>query len=181
MSYSVGLISKFMQNPRVSHMNAAKRVLRYARGTFNFGILLAKKKQGEDLKLTTYSDADWCGDKFDRRSTVGYIFFLGITPISWSSRKESVVALSSCEIEYVAACEASCQAVWLCSLMRELEVELNEKVKLLVDNKSTINLAHHPTSHGRSKHIETKFHYIREQVNKGSLEVEYCSSEKAIG
>ena len=154
--------------------------MRYAQGTTKSGILLPKKKQGEDMKLTTYSYADWCDDKFDRRSIVGYIFFLGTTPISWSSRKESMVALSSYEVEYVAACEASCQAVWLCSLMRELEVELNEKVKLLVDNKSSINLAYHPASHGRSKHIETKFHYIREEVNKGSLEVEYYSSEKQL-
>jgi len=95
-------------------------------------------------------------------------------------KKEFVVSLSSCEAEYVAVCEASCQVVWLCSLMRELEVELNEKVKLLVDNKLVINLAHHPVSHGRSKHIKTKFHYIKDQVNKGSLEVEYYSSERQL-
>ncbi|BAT81325.1 hypothetical protein VIGAN_03101800 [Vigna angularis var. angularis] len=123
---------------------------------------------------------NWCGDKSDRKSTVGYVFFFNGAPISWSSIKEPVVALSSCEAEYIAACEATCQAAWLSSLMSELKIEVEGKVRLLVDNKSAIDLTKHPTSHGRSKHIETRFHYIREQVSKGKLEVVYCRSEDHI-
>lgn len=90
----------------------------------------------------------------DRRSTSGYVFLLSGAPISWSSRKQSVVALSTCEAEYIAACSAACQALWLSSLLSELNVDIGEVVELQVDNKSAIDLAKNPVSHGRSKHIE---------------------------
>ncbi|XP_052728353.1 secreted RxLR effector protein 161-like [Vigna angularis] len=151
-----------MECPRMSHLNAVKRILRYLQGTHSYGILLGRGETGEEVQITSYSDADWCGDKEDRKSTAGYIFFMGGTPISWSSRKEPVVALSSCEAEYIAACEATCQATWLGFLLEGLKIELTRRVRLLVDNKSAIDLAKHPASHGRSKHIETRFHYIRE-------------------
>ena len=127
--------------------------------------------------MTGYSDSDWCGDKNDRKSTAGYIFFYGGAPISWSSTKEPVVALSSCEAEYITTSEAACQAVWLDALIKELQLEKSGKVKLLVDNKSAIDLAKHPASHGRSKHIETKFHFLREQVNNEKLKIEHCRTE----
>ena len=88
-----------------------------------------------------------------------------------------MVALSSCEAKYIAASEAACQAVWLDALIKELQLEKSGKVKLLVDNKSAIDLAKHPASHGRSKHIETKFHFLREQVNNEKLKIEHCRTE----
>nr|KYP76820.1 Copia protein [Cajanus cajan] len=176
-----------MQEPKKSHLLAAKRILRYVQGTIDFGILFPKGKGEIEEKLVAYSDSDWCGDKSDRKSTARYIFFYGGAPISWSSSKEPVVALSSCEAEYIAASEAACQAVWLDALMKELQVEHLNKVKLLVDNKSAIDLAKHTTVHGRSKHIdkdgakggptETRFHYLREQVSKEKLEIEHCGTE----
>ncbi|XP_047167115.1 secreted RxLR effector protein 161-like [Vigna umbellata] len=171
ISYSVGLVNRFMQNPRVSHLNVVKRILRYLKGTTEYGILLPKHGSGGEVRVTGYSDSDWCGDKGDRKSTAGYVFYFDGAPISWSSTKELVVALFSCEVEYIAACEATCQAVWLDSLMKELKIEGRGKVRLLVDNKSAIYLTKHPTSYGRSKHIETRFHFIREQVSKRKLEV----------
>ncbi|XP_014496842.1 uncharacterized protein LOC106758430 [Vigna radiata var. radiata] len=180
ISYNVGLMSRFMQNPNVSHLNAIKRILRYLKGTTSYGILLPKDESGGEVRVTGYSDSDWCGDKGDRKSTAGYLFFLNGAPISWNSTKEFVVALSSCEAEYITMCEATCQAAWLDSLMKELMVKVTERVRLLVDNKSAIDLTKHPTSHGRSKHIEMRFHFIREQVGKGKLEVVYCRSEDQI-
>jgi len=173
LSFSVGVVSRHMQDPKVTHLLAVKRIMRYLHGTEQFGVLLCRGNE----ELVGYSDADWCGDKTDRRSTAGYVFFLGRTPISWSSTKEPIVALSSCEAEYIAASEAACQAIWLGSLLRELGVNQRCKLRLLVDNQSAINLAKHPTSHGRSKHIETRFHFIREQVSKEKLVVEHCKSE----
>ncbi|RDX88384.1 Copia protein, partial [Mucuna pruriens] len=142
---SVGLANRFMQEPKQSHLLTAKIILRYVQGTVDFGILFPKKEVVIEPKLVGYSDSHWCEDKQDRKSTIWYIFFYGGTPISWSFTKEPVVALSSCEAEYIAASETACQ------------VEKNsKKVKLLVDNKSTIYLARRPTSHGRSKLIETR-------------------------
>ncbi|XP_052734733.1 secreted RxLR effector protein 161-like [Vigna angularis] len=127
LSYSVGVISRYMECPRVSHLNAVKRILRYLKGTHSYGILLRRGETGEEVQITSYSDADWCGDKTDKRSTAGYIFFMEGYPISWSSRKEPVVALSSCEAEYIASCEATCQATWLRFLLEGLKIELSEK------------------------------------------------------
>lgn len=116
-------------------------------------------------KLIGFSDSDWCGDQVDRRSTTGYLFKFLNAPISWCSKKQPVVALSSCEAEYIAASYAACQALWLDSLIKEVQVEVMRPIQLHVDNKSAINLAKNPISHGRSKHIETKFHFLRDQVN----------------
>ena len=122
-------------------------------GTVDFGILFPKGEADVELELVGYSDLDWCGDKCDRKNTIGYIFFFGGAPISWSSTKEPIVALSSCEAEYIAASETACQAIWLDVLMKELQVKSKSKVMLLVDNKSAIDLARHRAFHGRSKHV----------------------------
>ena len=94
---------------------------------------------------------------------------LGNAAFSWSSKKESVVALSSCEAEYIAASMTTCQAQWINMLLMELQLVKDEKMELIINSKSAIDLAKHPVAHGRSKHIETKFHFLRDQVNKGKL------------
>ena len=169
LSFSVRVVSKYMQDHKVSHLLIVTRIMRYQHETEYFEVLLSK----ENEELMGYSDADWCGDKIDRRSTAGYVFFLGKAPISWNSTKEPVVALSSCEAEYIAASKAACQAIWLCSL----GINQRCKLRLLVDNQSTINLAKYPASHGKSKHIETRFYFIREQVSNEKLVVEHCKSK----
>lgn len=123
ISYGVGLISRFMDDPRQSHLVAAKRIMRYLKGTLDYGILFPKEDQGE-IELIGFSDADWCGDRVDRRSTTGYMFKLSNAPISWCSKKQPVVALSSCEAEYIATSYAACQANWLDSLMKEIHIEM---------------------------------------------------------
>jgi len=97
------------------------------------------------------------------------------TPISWCSKRQSVVALSSCESEYGAATMGAWQALWLETLLEELKLRDYKAMKLYVDNKSAISLAKHPVAHGRSKHIETRFHFLKDQVNKEKLRLEYCS------
>ncbi|RDY12355.1 Copia protein, partial [Mucuna pruriens] len=161
LNFNVGLVSRFMQEPRKSHLLVAKRILRYVQGTVDFGILLPKGEVVVELELVGYSDSNWCGDKQDRKALQGAL-------ISWSSTKELVVALSSCEFEYIAASEIACQAMWLDALLGELFEE---------DNKSVIDLARHPASHRRSKHIETRFYFLREQVSSKKLKIEHCRTE----
>lgn len=177
ISYSVGMVSRFMSDPRHSHLVAAKRILRYLQGTLGFGILFPHQEEKVWLHLIAYSDSDWCGDLMDRKSTMGYIFTFAGAPISWSSKKQSVVALSTCETEYIAACAAACQALWLSSLLQELQIVSSTAIDLLVDNKSAIDLSRNPVSHGRSKHIEIKFHFLRDQVTKGKIKIQHCSTE----
>jgi len=129
-----------MQEPKQSHLLAAKRILRYVQRTVDFGILFPKGESGVKLELVGYSASDWCGDKCDRKNTTNYIFFFGRTPISWSSIKEPIVALSSCEAENIAASKTACQEIWLDALMKEFQVKSKRNVKLLVDNQSGIDL-----------------------------------------
>lgn len=144
IAFSVGLISRVMDRPRTSHLAAAKRILRYVKDTMAYGILLPSKCRENEKGLYGFTDADWGGDKTDRKSTAGSVFLLGSGPISWSSKKESVVALSSCEAEYIAASMGACQAIWLDNLMQELMIKKESVVELFVDNKSAISLAKHP-------------------------------------
>ncbi|XP_039688058.1 secreted RxLR effector protein 161-like [Medicago truncatula] len=111
IAYAVGIISRFMSEPRVSHLLAAKRVMRYIKGTLQYGILFPKCLNDSSMELMAYSDADWCGDKQDRKSTSGYLFKFLNAPISWCAKKQPVVALSTCESEYIAGCMTACQAV----------------------------------------------------------------------
>lgn len=130
--------------------------------------------------IEAYSDFDWCGDKVDRKSTFGYLYWFLNASISWCSKNQSVVALSSCEVEYISSSKVACQILWLESLLEELKMEYKRQVQLFVDNKSTISSAKSLVSHGRSKHIETKFHFLRDQVSKGKLELIYCYTKLKI-
>ncbi|RDY09652.1 Copia protein, partial [Mucuna pruriens] len=132
---------------KISHLLATKRILRYVQGKVDFGILFPKGEADAKLKLIGYSDLDWCEDK-------RYIFYEG-APISWSFTKKPIATLSSCETEYITAFETACQVVWLDALTKELQVKNSSKVKLLIDKKSTIDLARH-TSHERSKAYRNK-------------------------
>jgi hypothetical protein len=156
-------------------MQAVKRILRYLQGTIDYGVLYSKTDK-DQRKLVGYCDSDWSGDKVERRSTMGYVFTLFNCPISWSSKKQTVVALSTCEAEYISACNAACQGIWLQSLLQEMKIDVEHEVELMVDNKSAINLAKNPIAHGRSKHIETKFHFLRDQVTKGKIKLSYCNT-----
>ena len=177
ISFGVGMISRFMETPSQVHLQVAKRILRYIKGTQNHGIFYAS---AADCNLVGYSDSDWAGDVEGRKSTSGYIFHFGSGAISWSSKKQQVVALSTTEAEYMAAASSACQAVWLRRLCDELNQKQGSPTKIFCDNKSAISLTKNPVFHGRSKHIDIKFHYIRELVSSKEIEVEFCKSEEQI-
>jgi hypothetical protein len=116
LSFVVGLVARFMQCPHESHWKAAKRILRYVRGTVQFGIHYSS---GGTPSLVGYTDFDWAGDPDERKSTAGYVFTLGSGPISWASKKQTAIALSSTEVEYRAAVRASQEAMWLRQILSE--------------------------------------------------------------
>jgi hypothetical protein len=125
------------------------------------------------------------GDPNDRKSTSGMIFFLSESPVTWQSSKQKVVALSSCEAEYIAASTAACQGVWMARLMSELMGSQATAPVIMVDNRSAISLVKNPVLHDRSKHIETKYHYIRQcaenaEENK-AISVEPISTGEQLG
>jgi hypothetical protein len=172
ITYAVGIASRFMEKPASDHLAVVKHILRYVKGTQSFGCFFRKKREAP-MQLCGYSDSDHAGDVDDRKSTSGVIFYLNSSPVSWTSQKQKVVALSSCEAEYVAAASAACQGVWLRRLLASLTGVEAEQVTLKVDNESAIALIKNPVHHDRTKHIDIKYHYIRDCVENGSTVVEH--------
>ena len=129
-----------------------------------------------------FSDADWGGDLDDRKSTSGYMFKLGGAAVSWRSKKQACVALSTAEAEYIALTSAAQESLWLHQLLADLQKK-KEPAKAMVifeDNQSAISMAKNPSFHGRSKHIAIKNHFIREQVNSGNINLRYCRTNDMI-
>lgn len=176
LSYSVGVLSRFMERPTMMHQNAIKQVLRYLKGTLNWG--LSYPRRGDEEVISGYTDSDLAGDQDDRKSTGGMAFYLNEALVSWNSQKQKTVALSSCEAEFMAATTAACQALWLRNLLAEMMNKEPRAVKLYVDNKSAIALMKNPVFHGRSKHIDTRFHFIRECIEEGQIIVDYVRTEE---
>jgi hypothetical protein len=182
-----------MEDPREDHWAAVKRLLRYVQGTTELGIAFPKRggiqlsvfseappKASEDATLTVFSDADMAGDVDGRRSTSGVLVFLGSSPIAWQSLKQKMVALSTCEAEYVAAATAACQVVWLRRLLAELTGAQVQPPALKVDNQPAIALAKNPVLHDRSKHIDVKFHFLRDCVDGGQLVIEFVDTRRQL-
>jgi hypothetical protein len=194
IAFAVGYVSRFMEDPREDHWTAVKRLLRYVQGTLEMGIIFPKrggfqltafseappKARDGEPGITAYSDADMAGDVDGRRSTSGVLVFLGASPIAWQSLKQKMVALSTCEAEYVAAATAACQVVWLRRLLGELTGVEARPPALKVDNQPAIALAKNPVLHDRSKHIDVKFHFIRDCVDGGQMVIEFVDSGRQL-
>jgi hypothetical protein len=178
LGFAVGFISRYMEAPGKEHWAALKQVLRYVQGSANLGLVF--KASSESETLTGYSDSDHAGDLDDRKSTSGQVFFLGSSPITWASQKQKCVAISSCEAEYMAASTASCQALWLRNLLAEVVGEEPQKVRLFCDNQSAIALCKNPVYHDRSKHIDTRYHHIRECIEDGKVDVFHVRTEGQV-
>ncbi|WVZ90925.1 hypothetical protein U9M48_037177 [Paspalum notatum var. saurae] len=169
-----------MEKPRKDHQTAVQHILCYVVGTINYG-LIYPRRSGEKANLIGYSDSNMGGDIDGRRSTSGMLFFLGGCAIAWQSMKQRIVALSTCEAEYVAAAAACCQAVWLRRLLREVTGEEPRVPILRVDNNSAIELAKNPVLHDRSKHIDIRFHYIKECVAEGQVVLGHVDTAQQLG
>ncbi|KAL1215285.1 Retrovirus-related Pol polyprotein from transposon TNT 1-94 [Cardamine amara subsp. amara] len=161
-----------MQSPKESHGTAMKHCLRYLQGTTCLGLMF-ERATSKLPKLICYSDSSHNVDLDDGKSTTGHIFYLGGSPISWCSQKQDTVVLSSCEAEFMAGTEAARQAIWLQDLLGEITGLQSEKVVIRIDNRSAIALTKNPVFHGQSKHIHTRYHFIKECVENGQIEVEH--------
>ena len=180
LAFAVGNVARYCADPTKVHWTAVKRIIRYVKGTLNMGLLFCPDN---NINLEGYSDADWAGDKDDRRSTSGYVFQIGNAAISWRSKKQSCVALSTAESEYMALSSAIQEAIWLRRLIANL---LNSKDMLMnptiihEDNNSAIFMAKNNQYHDRTKHIDIKFHFVREQVAAGTVDLRYCKSKDML-
>jgi hypothetical protein len=178
IAVAVSKLSRWMASPEERHWVMAKRVLRYLKGTHLDGLTFSGGSAAPGI-LVGYCDADWAGDLVGRRSTTGYAFLLNGAAISWKSQLQKSVALSSTEAEYMGICEGSREAVNLRRLLTELHMEQTVPTPLLEDNQSCIALIKHSgITHQRTKHIDIRYHFIRELVSTGEVAVEFCPTEE---
>ena len=177
LMYGVSLISRFMSCPTESHWLAAKRILRYLKGTTELGIFY--KKNG-CTNLVAYTDSDFAGDLDDRRSTSGFAFLLGSGAVSWSSKKQPIVTLSTTEAEYIAAAFCASQCIWLRRVLEKLGHKEENSTLIQCDNNSTIQLSKNSVFHGRSKHIDIRFHFLRDLTRDKIVELSYCNSQEQV-
>jgi hypothetical protein len=175
IAFAVSTLSAFMANPGEKHWIALKRVLRYLQGTRNYCLVLG----GSKVELSAWCDADWANDKDTRRSVTGYIFKLGDGVISWQSKRQATVAMSSTEAEYMSASHAAREAAFLHQLLSELGYK-QSSVTLHCDNQSCIALISNPTYHQRSKHIDVQHHFVREKVEIGDITMKYVPTEQMV-
>jgi hypothetical protein len=167
IAHAVGVVSRYMSNPGKQHWEAVKWILRYLKGTLGTSLCFT----GADMKLTGYVDSDLAGDVDTRKSTTGYVYTLGGTAVSWVSRLQKIVALSTTEAEYVAVTEAGKEMVWLQGFLEELG-QRQKKGILHSDSQSAIFLAKNPAFHSRTKHIQLRYHFIRSLLDGGQLTLE---------
>jgi hypothetical protein len=178
LAFSVGYVSRFMQRPTTEHQQAVKRIIRYVAGTLDHGLYYPRCPGA--AHFVGYSDSDHAGDIDTSKSTSGILFFLGKCLVSWQSVKQQVVALSSCEAEYIAASTASTQALWLARLLGDLLGRDTRAVELRVDSKSALALAKNPVFHERSKHIRVRYHFIRGCLEEGSIKASYINTKDQL-
>jgi len=175
IAYAVGNVARFSSKPSQQHWIAVKRIFRYLNGTINHGLLFDNKSNVEG-----FSDADWAGNLDDRKSTSGYVFMMSGAAISWNSKKQSCVALSTAEAEYIALAKASQESVWLQRLLIDMGEKQKNAIIIHEDNQSAIAMAKNPSFHGRAKHIDMKYHYVRELVKDDKIELRYCETGNMI-
>eukprot|EP00253_Pinus_taeda_P023103 PITA_23103 len=177
LSFVVGLIAQFIQNPHESHWKAAKRILHYVQGTVQFGIHYSAEASP---LLVGFIDSNWAGDPDDRKSTAGYVFTLDSVPITWDCKKQSSISLSSAEVEYCGILEVSKEALWLRQILSEFGFQQQHPTTLWCDNQSAIQLCKDPVQHQHSKHIELHMHFIRKLIHDHVIEVQYCLTKDQV-
>ena len=178
LAYSVCLLARYMERPTEMHQASVKRVLRYLKGTIKLGILYKKGKM--NYRLEGWTESDYAGDLDDRKSTSGYVFKLGTGALSWSSKKQLIVTLSTTEVEFVSACSCACQAIWLRRILQHLGQTQKVCTKLYCDNSSSIKLSKNLIMHGRCKHIDVRYHFLRDLTKDGVVELIHCTTEDQI-
>ena len=173
ISYAVIRMSQYMSNPTQEHIQKARHIVKYLGSTPN----LALSFSGGESSLDSFCDSDWAGDKDTMRSTSGYAIFLGKDLVSWRSRRQPTVALSSTEAEYMSMCDCAQQILWIQSLFRECRLTINH-FAMFGDNKGAIHIAGNPVMEGRSKHINIKYYFLHERVEEKAFVLDWVSTDQ---
>jgi hypothetical protein len=176
LAAAVGIVSSYVNNPGPRHWQAVKRILRYVKGTLTLGLVLG----GSTNILVGYSDADWAGDLDTRRSRTGYTFYIGVGCISWMSKKQPTVALSTTEAEYMSLSAATAELKWIRALLEELKQPVTKPTTMNQDNTGCIELTKSFKGQGRVKHMDIRHHFIKDAVSDKVMEVKWCSTQEMV-
>ena len=177
ITYAVGVVSKYNSNPNEAHLTAVKRIFRYLKGSRDIKMCFNKSANA----CYGFSDSDWGGDIDDRKSTSGYVFKVGDSVVSWCSKKQPTVALSTAEAELIALCSAIQELFWLRKLLCEIDSRSTDLANTMyVDNLGTIHMGKNPVISNRSKHIDVKYNFIREAVQDKKVELVHIESKNNV-
>ena len=175
ISTAVSICSRFVENPRQQHVQAVKRIFRYLKETREFALKIKTTKEG----VKAYVDSDWGGDQKDRKSTSGIIIFYGGCPVMWSSKKQKCVALSTAEAEYVALAKCIQDVKWISAVLKELGEKLETPV-IWEDNQACITIASSNGSRQGTKHIEMRYHFVKDAIKNEEVCLKYIKSEDQV-
>ena len=186
LAYSIGCLSRFNSNPGTTHVTALKHVLRYLAGTTDYQLVYGTQSisvaqhidsnQAVPFTVFGYCDSDYAACVDERLSVAGWVFMAAGGATSWQSQKQKAVALSTVEAEYMAACAASKEGVWQRAILTQAGVSTGHAMLILTDNQGAMALAKNPNHHQRSKHIEVRYHYVRQQVAKRTIRLDYVAT-----
>lgn len=177
IAYVVSVVSQYMHNPSETHMNAIIRILQYLKSSPGKGLMFTMNKH---LWIDGFTNVDWAGDVKDRKSTSGYFTFVDRNPVTWKSKKQEVVALSSAETEFHGIAKGLCELLWLKKLLIELGVNIISEINLFCDNKAAIAISHNPIQHDRTKHVEVDCHFIKENLEAKILRFSFGKFEDQL-
>lgn len=178
IEFSVNRASQFLTKYGRQQWLEVKNIIRYLKGTLDYGIVFSDS--GSEHTLVGYTDADYAGCIETRKSTSGFVFMLNGGPIAWSSQRQPVVSLSTTEAEYIALAHGVKECIWLKRMLTELGIKGNDCIQIFVDNQSAIRLANNPEFHKRSKHIDVRFHFVRDVCDRGDINIQYIQSKEQL-
>jgi hypothetical protein len=173
IAFSVGVCAHFQANPKESHLTAVKRIIRYVNNTLLYGIWYSRET---NLVVVGYSDADWAGNVDDRKSTSGGCFYVGNNLVTWMSKKQASISLSTVEAEYIAAGSCCTQLLWMKTLLGDYEFPQDTMI-INCDNTSAINISKNPVQHSRTKHIDIRHHFLCDLVESEVVSLSFIPSE----
>ena len=179
IAYVVGVLARFSSNPGLAHWAAVKHLFCYLKGTLDYKLTYAPDPSSSSL-FTAYSDADHAGCKDTGRSTGAYVVKMGTVgtgAVSWSSKLQPIVALSTTEAEYVAAVDTGKEMLWMRNILKEFGHELGGSSRLWIDNQSSVQVAQNPEHHGGMKHLDLRYYWLRDEVERGSISVAYVPTD----
>jgi len=180
IAFAVNKLAQFTQNPRPIHWTAVKRVFRYLKYTRTHKLTYGGDDELLNTDFNIFCDADWASDASNRKSISGYVITMAGGAISWSSKKQTSVALSTAEAEYIAATHVAKQVLWQQSLFMELDFDIPTTSTIFTDNQAAISISHHPEFHSRTKHIDIAYHFLRDLIAEGVLNTIYVNTRENL-